>query len=115
MKIKKVLFLIILLILIPINVFARDGETSKLYINIDVLEDGSIYVKELAKLQGTYNGRLRSIIYQNLNTPTFIGKESDFNGSDIYNGSDNTDLKILHLYSFLLVLQNYFLKLQNKI
>mgnify|MGYP004460990991 CR=1 FL=1 len=99
MKIKKVLFLIILLILIPINVFARDGETSKLYINIDVLEDGSIYVKELAKLQGTYNGRLRSIIYQNLNTPTFIGKESDFNGSDIYNGSDITDLKIYDINS----------------
>lgn len=99
MKIKKVLFLIILLILIPINVFARDGETSKLYINIDVLEDGSIYVKELAKLQGTYNGRLRSIIYQNLNTPTFIGEESDFNGSDIYNGSDITDLKIYDINS----------------
>lgn len=99
MRYKKIILLLTILVLFPINVFASDGETSKLYINIDVLEDGSIYVKELAKLQGTYNGRLRSIIYQNLSAPTFTGIESDFNGSDIYNGSNITDLKIYDINS----------------
>lgn len=94
MKLKKLILLLALAIFIPINVFASDGETEKLFINIDVQSDGSIYVKELAKLEGSYNGRLRNIAYKNTSADKFTGKLSDFEGSDIYNGSQITDLKI---------------------
>lgn len=93
-KIKRILLLIsILTIICPISVLAKD-ETRKLYINIDILRNGDIKVQELASLDGEYNGRLRNIEYGGTYTNTFTGQESDFISSDIYNGSDITDLKI---------------------
>lgn len=68
--------------------------TDKLYIMIDLLDDGSIKVREMATLKGSYNGRLRNIEYKNLSLPHFTGRKEDFKGSDIYNGSGIRDLKI---------------------
>jgi len=79
---------------LPFNVWASDGETSKLFINYDILSDGSMKVQELAVLEGSYNGRLRTICYQNENASHFTGIQSDFDGSDIYNSSGISDLKI---------------------
>lgn len=100
MKIKKrsIFFLIVAIFLFsPLNIFASDGETDKLYINIDIQEDGSIKVQELATLKGDYNGRLRNIEFANLSAPKFTALDSDFESSDIYNGSSITDLKILDI------------------
>lgn len=95
MKFKKILFSILFIILIyPISVFASDGETKDLYMNIDIKEDGSIFVQELATLEGSYNGRLREVFYKNSSVGHFTGTDSDFAGSDIYNGSGIENLKV---------------------
>lgn len=97
MKIKRrsiLFFIIAIFLFVPYNVHASDGETDQLYININIREDGSIKVQELANLQGEYNGRLRNIEFANLSAAKFTGSESDFEGSDIYNGSSIMDLKI---------------------
>lgn len=83
----------VLILLIPISVFATET-TEKLYIDIQIEEDGSLFVREIATLRGNYNGRLRSIEYTNPNLQKFTGKFSDFAGSDIYNASSITDLKV---------------------
>ena len=98
MKFKKII-LLIAIILVPMNVFANDGETENLFINIDILEDGSINVKELANLEPSYNGRLRTIEYKNSDVKHFTGERVDFDGSDIYNGSSITNLKIYDIES----------------
>lgn len=97
MKRKKYLLLLFTtILLLPQTVFAKDS-TKRMYINIDVLKDGAIEVQEAAELSGEYNGRLRNIEYQNANTKTFTGKKEDFKGSDIYNGTSITDLRICEL------------------
>ena len=96
MKYRKVIIINILLILFlsPINIFAEDGETENLFINIDILENGDIKVQELASLEGKYNGRYRDIEFANLSAKKFIGVESDFEGSDIYNGKSLINLAL---------------------
>ena len=79
---------------IPLTVFASDGETEKLYINIDIKDNGDIFVQELATLEGTYNGRLRDVWYQNAFIGDFDGSRESFKGSKIYNGSGIENLKI---------------------
>lgn len=74
-------------------VYAEDT-TKHLYMTIDILEDGSIHVRELAQLEGNYNGRLRDISYQNPYASSFTGVREDFYGSDIYNGTAISNLKI---------------------
>ncbi len=86
MKQKILLFLVGILLLFPISIQAMEP-TDKFYMDITILENGDIKVKELAKLSGSYNGRIRTIKFMNTSAPHFTGKESDFEGSDIYNGS----------------------------
>ena len=68
---KKInIFLIILIgiFLFPFNVDAlMEGETKKLYLNFNILEDGSMKVYEVADLMPSYNGRYRTLSYKNLN------------------------------------------------
>lgn len=90
MKRRRLSFAIIfvfLLFVLPISVFAKEP-TDKMYMDITILENGDIKVKELAKLSGSYNGRIRTLAYKNLNASQFTGILSDFAGSDIYNGSN---------------------------
>lgn len=91
---KKYLYLFLALILfLPIGVLAEDV-TDKLYIDIEIKEDGSLFVRELASLAGNYNGRLRNIDYQNVFATHFTGIPSDFGGSDIYNASEIINVKV---------------------
>lgn len=91
---KKYLIIIIALFFcFPLTVFAS-GVTDKLYIDIKIMEDGDLFVRELAALNGSYNGRLRTIDYRNLSLPSFTGKSSDFGGSDIYNASSIKNVKV---------------------
>lgn len=89
----KKLFFTIILLLFPIGFLAYDT-TDQLLIDIKIREDGSLFVRELASLEGQYNGRLRDIYYANNKVPTFTGKDSDFAGSSIYNATAINNLKV---------------------
>lgn len=84
---------VVLFLLIP-SIMVKAETTDRFYMDIQIEEDGSIFVRELASLAGSYNGRLRDIVYKNLGIPHFTGKESDFAGSDLYNGSSISDIKV---------------------
>jgi len=90
---KVIAFIIAILFFIPTSVSAIET-TKRLYINIDILENGDIFVRELAELDGEYNGRIRNIEYKNKSLKSFTGKKEDFYGSSIYNGTNITNLKI---------------------
>ncbi len=68
--------------------------TDKFYMDVTILENGDIKVKELAKLTGSYHGRTRTIEYINSDAQLFTGQQSDFDGSSIYNGSGITIDKV---------------------
>lgn len=80
------LFLFILF-LIPFMVSAKEG-IEHYYIDMDVMSNGDVKVRELFTLSGQYNGYKRVINYRNSDTKIFTGDTSDFNGSSIYNGDD---------------------------
>jgi len=94
MKKRIFYYLGIAFLLVPSVVFAKKDGTSHMYINMDVKEDGSVDVVELAELSGSYNGRLRSLVFKNTSARKFQGELIDFRGSDIYNASSITDLKV---------------------
>ncbi len=85
--------ILLLLLLLPQSVRAVDV-TDKLYIDIQVEEEGSIFVREIAVLNGSYNGRIRSIDFRNSKLPILDGSSFDFERNAFYNGSSLTDLKI---------------------
>ncbi len=92
---KKNWFLIFLffLFLVPNEVFATET-TKKMYIRMNILEDGSVKVEEVAELSGEYNGRWREIAFKNLTAREFSGSTEDFKGSSIYNASAITDIQV---------------------
>ena len=100
MKKLKLIIFIFLMLVIPINIYAYDGETDKLYINIDILDNGDINVQELASLKGSYNGRLRDIRYADNTIKDFIGEKSDFEGSKIYNGTSIENLQVYGVLNY---------------
>lgn len=90
---KKIyLFIVTLLFILPLNVFA--DSIDKFLTDININDDGSISIKELITLDGDYNGLLREILYKNSNTLPFDGSKTSFGGSDIYNGSRISNLKV---------------------
>ena len=91
---KKIIYFILLtLFLIPLGVKAIET-TDQFYMDITINTDGSIKVKELAKLSGTYNGRFRILEYNNSQAKQFNGDLDSFFSSDIYNGSDITNIEV---------------------
>ncbi len=104
MKRKILLFLITCLLLSPVFVWAKEP-TDKFYMDITILENGDLKVKELVSLSGNYNGWKRTIEFANLGAQQFTGIESDFDGSSIYNGTaividQVADVKIDSSFSF---------------
>lgn len=96
-KTKKKLLLVVLfsLFFFPKSVYALgEGETRKLYMNFDIQPNGDLKVYEVAELKPSFNGRLRTLAYKNLQAGNFTGKKEDFNGSDIYNASGISSLII---------------------
>ncbi len=83
-----------ILLLCPFGVQAASEPTKNFYSYIEVQEDGSIKVREIINLSGSYNGLTRDILYRNSSAPIFTGELSDLEGSDIYNGSGISDIKI---------------------
>ena len=86
--------LIVAIWFLPMAVFA-DG-TDRFYVDITILENGDIAVKEAISLEGEYNGSYREIEYQNPYATKFTGIYANFAGTtDIYNGTGIKDIKIL--------------------
>lgn len=97
MKQLKFLLISILLFLFltPNFVFAKtDPYIENLYMDVTINENGSITIKEIDSYVGSFNGVTASFGYRNSNTTSFKGQKDDFYGSDIYNGSSITDLKV---------------------
>jgi uncharacterized membrane protein len=91
---KKLFYLLVLFIfLIPFKVNAV-YTTDKFYFDIKINSDGSLFVRELALLQGDYNNRERTIQYRTDYFKKFTGIKSDFYESDIYNNGGITDVKV---------------------
>lgn len=90
-KIRFILFSLFIMLL-PIFVYA-DG-TTRYYIEVNVLDNGDAEVKELKLMDGEYNGYKTDIRYKSNGLSKFDGSKSSFEGSDIYNASALTDVKV---------------------
>lgn len=90
-KIRFILFSLFIMLL-PIFVYA-DG-TTRYYIEVNVLDNGDAEVKELKLMDGEYNGYKTDIRYKSNGLTKFDGSKSNFEGSDIYNASALTDVKV---------------------
>ncbi len=91
---KKLFYLLVLFIfIIPFKVGAV-YTTDKYYFDIKINQDGSLLVRELAILEGTYNNRELTIKYRDANLRHFTGVKEDFYESDIYNNAGITDIKV---------------------
>ncbi len=93
MKIRKYILFAVLLFIFPFIVYAKEP-TDKMFVEIHIQENGDIKVKELAALSGSYQGRIRNILYQNPTATPFTGIDRDFEGSSLYNGSGITIDKV---------------------
>lgn len=89
----KKLYLLIMLLLFPIlslNAVSSDDvdyDVEGIYINGSVELGGAVRIKEIIKLDGTFNGYIRDLTYKNDKLKAFTGIKDNFYGSDIYNGS----------------------------
>lgn len=90
-KIRFILFSLFIMLL-PIFVYA-DG-TTRYYIEVNVLGNGDAEIKELKLMDGEYNGYKTDIRYKSNGLTKFDGSKSSFEGSDIYNASALTDVKV---------------------
>ena len=90
-KIRLILFSIFIMLL-PIFVYA-DG-TARYYIEVNVLDTGDAEIKELKLMDGVYKGYKTSIKYKSNGLSKFDGSKSSFEGSDIYNASALTNVKV---------------------
>lgn len=90
-KIRFILFSLFIMLL-PIFVYA-DG-TTRYYIEVNVLDNGDAEVKELKLMDGEYNGYKTDIRYKSNGLSKFDGSKSSFEGSDIYNASALTNVKV---------------------
>lgn len=90
---RKILLLILSLVMFACPLYAVSS--SDVYYDIeDYIVDaqidsaGNLNVREIIKLDGTFNGYIRDLIYRNDNINSFNGEDIDFSGSDIYNASN---------------------------
>lgn len=90
-KIRLILFSLFIMFL-PIFVYA-DG-TARYYIEVNVLDTGDAEIKELKLMDGVYKGYKTSIRYKSNGLSKFDGSKSSFEGSDIYNASVLTNVKV---------------------
>ena len=90
-KIRLILFSLFIMFL-PIFVYA-DG-TARYYIEVNILDTGDAEIKELKLMDGVYKGYKTSIRYKSNGLSKFDGSKSSFEGSDIYNASALTNVKV---------------------
>jgi len=95
---KKFIFLL-LMIIIPINLYAVssydvDYEIEDYIVDASIDISGNLLIKEVIRIDGTYNGYIRDLVYKNNNLSEFTGSVDDFKGSSIYNGSGIEIIKV---------------------
>ncbi len=96
-RIKWIFSSIIFAVLFIPSLVLAEG-TDRFYIDLTILDNGDIAVKEAISLTGEYNGSYRDIIYQNPYAYHFTGLYSNFAGNtDIYNGTGIKDLKVYRI------------------
>lgn len=96
---KKYIFGLLLLIIPFLNVNAVntndvDYKITNFYVQSDIDIAGALNVKELIVIDGSFNGYIREIDWVNDKLGEFTGADEDFYGSDIYNASKITNLKV---------------------
>ena len=85
MKRFKLVF-ILLLLLIPSNVFAYDYGVKDYYINATILDNGDLEVQEYFQVNGDFNGMERIIEYRNSSAYKFNPDANSYGGSSLHNG-----------------------------
>ena len=96
-KISIIIVIAVLVIMfLPVGFSLFDGEpTDKFLSEIEILDDGSIKVRELIKMNGEYNGMERDVSYVSYSNEPYNGDISAIEGnSDLYDGSGITDIKV---------------------
>lgn len=97
---KKILFLVFLVLsFIPISLSAVSSndvryEVYDYIVDARIDASGNLNVKEVIGIKGTFNGYIRDIVYKNSLLTDFTGKDSDFEGSKIYNASNVEIIKV---------------------
>ena len=95
-KISIIIVIAVLVIMfLPVGFSLFDGEpTNKFLSEIEILDNGSIKVRELIKMNGEYNGMERDVSYANSSSESYNGDISAIEGnSDLYDGSSIIDVK----------------------
>ena len=78
-----------------ISFFSSEEPTDKFLSEIEILDNGSIKVRELIKMNGEYNGMERDVSYASYNNKPYKGDISAIRGnSGLYDGSSITDVKV---------------------
>ena len=96
-KISIIIVIAVLVIMfLPVGFSLFDGEpTDKFLSEIEILDNGSIKVRELIKMNGEYNGMERDVSYVSYSNEPYNGDISAIEGnSDLYDGSGITDIKV---------------------
>ncbi len=91
-----ILIIVLIVIFLPVGFSYLGGEpTDKFLSEIEILDNGSIKVRELIKMNGDFNGMDRDIIYASYKNKPYNGEISAIEGkSDLYDGSGITDIKV---------------------
>ena len=96
-KVSIIIVIAVLIIMfLPVGFSLFDGEpTDKFLSEIEILDNGSIKVRELIKMNGEYNGMERDVSYASYSNAPYNGDISAIEGnSDLYDGSGITDIKV---------------------
>lgn len=96
---KKYILILFMIILIAknLNALITDEIDYKItdYITEATLDTrGNMKIKEVIKVEGTFNSYTRDIFYRDRTSPKFTGAIEDFIKSDIYNASNITIYKV---------------------
>ena len=96
-KISIIIVIAVLVIMfLPVGFSLFDGEpTDKFLSEIEILDNGSIKVRELIKMNGEYNGMERDVSYVSYSNEPYNGDISAIEGNSyLYDGSGITDIKV---------------------
>ena len=96
-KISIIIVIAVLVIMfLPVGFSFFDGEpTDKFLSEIEILDNGSIKVRELIKMNGEYNGMERDVSYANSSSEPYNGDISAIEGNTtLYDGSSITNVKV---------------------
>ena len=95
-KVVIVVFVFLFIFFLPTIISTFDSEpTDKFLSEIKIMEDGSIIVRELIKMNGEYNGMDRDLAYASYGNEEYNGNISAIEGdSTLYDGSSITDVRV---------------------